>query len=37
MSLAFHRGKVFLQWARFVAVGRKKVRDFDEVWMQRML
>jgi phosphinothricin acetyltransferase len=36
-SLAFHRKKGFQECGRFVDAGRKKGRDFDEVWMQRMV
>jgi L-amino acid N-acyltransferase YncA len=35
-SLAFHRKMGFQECGRFVAVGRKKERDFDEVWMQKI-
>jgi phosphinothricin acetyltransferase len=36
-SLAFHKKHGFQECGRFVGIGRKKGREFDVVWMQRMV
>jgi phosphinothricin acetyltransferase len=36
-SLAFHEKHGFRECGRFVGIGRKKGREFDVVWMQRMV
>jgi L-amino acid N-acyltransferase YncA len=36
-SLAFHKKNGFVECGRFVNIGRKNGRDFDVVWMQKML
>ncbi len=36
-SLAFHRTHGFTPCAHFKAVGRKRDRDFDLIWMQRRI
>jgi phosphinothricin acetyltransferase len=36
-SLAFHKRQGFVQCGRFLNVGRKWGKDFDEVWMQKMI
>lgn len=36
-SLAFHEKRGFVYCGRFVKVGRKFGRDFDQVWMQKHL
>lgn len=36
-SLTFHKKHGFQECGRFVGIGRKKGREFDVVWMQRMV
>lgn len=36
-SLKFHQKNGFVECGRFRKVGKKKGRDFDTVWMQKML
>jgi len=36
-SLAFHKKHGFRECGRFIGIGRKKGREFDVVWMQRMV
>lgn len=36
-SLAFHKKNGFVECGRFVKIGRKKGREFDVVWMQKMV
>lgn len=36
-SLAFHKKNGFVECGRFVGIGRKMGREFDVVWMQRMV
>ncbi len=36
-SMAFHKKNGFRECGRFIGVGRKKGRNFDVVWMQRMV
>ena len=36
-SISFHRKNGFTECGRFRKVGRKKGREFDTVWMQKML
>lgn len=36
-SLKFHQKNGFVECGRFRRVGKKKGRDFDTVWMQKML
>jgi phosphinothricin acetyltransferase len=36
-SLAFHKKHGFQECGRFVGIGRKKGREFDVVWMQKMI
>lgn len=36
-SLAFHRKNGFVECGRFIGIGRKKGREFDVVWMQKMV
>ncbi len=36
-SLAFHRARGFVEAGRFARAGRKFNRDFDIVWMQKLL
>jgi L-amino acid N-acyltransferase YncA len=36
-SIAFHGRLGFRECGRFEAIGRKWGKDFDVVWMQRML
>jgi len=36
-SLAFHKKNGFAECGRFVGIGRKGGRDFDVIWMQRMI
>jgi L-amino acid N-acyltransferase YncA len=36
-SLAFHRKNKFAECGRFVGIGKKGGRDFDVIWMQRII
>lgn len=36
-SLAFHKRRGFVECGRFLKIGRKWGRDFDVVWMQKMI
>lgn len=36
-SIEFHKKNGFTECGRFMKVGRKNGRDFDTVWMQKML
>lgn len=36
-SLAFHRRSGFIECGRFINIGKKWGRDFDVVWMQKMI
>jgi L-amino acid N-acyltransferase YncA len=36
-SIAFHKKMGFQECGRFFGVGRKRGREFDEVWMQRLV
>lgn len=36
-SLAFHRRSGFTECGRFINIGKKCGKDFDVVWMQRMI
>ncbi len=36
-SLAFHKRNGFVECGRFVGIGRKNGREFDVVWMQRIV
>ncbi len=36
-SIKFHQKNGFIECGRFIKVGKKKGREFDTVWMQKML
>ncbi len=36
-SIAFHKKNGFVECGRFAGIGRKKGKDFDVVWMQKMI